>query len=74
MFVLFFGILIVMPAFFELVDISLRETVFLLFVTLLTPAILGGMEQIINWMGTAAGKIRTKFSRDRKRRTVSGQN
>ncbi len=74
MFVLFFGILIAMPAFFELEDIGLRETVFLLSVTLLTPAILGVMEQIINWIGTVAGKIRAKFSRSRNRRTVSGQN
>ncbi|MGI5855277.1 MAG: cation-translocating P-type ATPase [Candidatus Merdivicinus sp.] len=67
MFLLFFGILFTMPAFFDLVDIGFRETIFLLAVALLTPAILQWMERGIQ----GGERLLEKIGKKRKGRKAA---
>ena len=65
MFLLFFGILFTVPGLFDMADMGLRETIFLLAVTLLTPEILRLMELLSDWVSARMEKI-AAFSRQKK--------
>ena len=65
MFLLFFGILFTVPGLFDMADMGLRETIFLLAVTLLTPEILRLMELLSDRVSARMEKI-AAFSRQKK--------
>lgn len=68
MFLLFFGILFTSPQLFDMADMGLRETIFLLAVTLLTPSILQWMERRVDAVAAALDRMRERRVQRRQKR------